>query len=65
MGRNQKTNRGQATGPTYWAKPKVSVGLKMDKDLIDRAKAEAKKRVIPFTQLVASGIEKELAAGKR
>ncbi len=65
MGRNQKTNRGQGTGPKYWTKPKVPVGLKMDKDLIDRAKAEAEKRGIPFTQLVANGIEREIAMGKR
>lgn len=64
MGRSKETNSGEQTRSRYWTVPKVPVGLKMDKNLIDRAKAAAKARKIPFTTLVAMGIERELAASK-
>lgn len=64
MARGKKADNGREPTPRYWTVPKIPVGLKMDKDLIDRAKAVAKKRKITFTRLVAQGIERELTEGR-
>jgi hypothetical protein len=62
MGRNKKEDNAGGAQKRYWAVPKVPVGLRLDKDLVERAKEAARVKKIPFTALIASGIERELYA---
>lgn len=62
MVKNKKNDNAGAATKRYWSVPKVPVGLRLDKDLVERAKEAARLKKIPFTTLIASGIERELYA---
>lgn len=46
----------------YWAKPKIPVGMRLDADLVKRAKKAARDSKRPFATVVAAGMEKEILA---
>jgi len=46
----------------YWSEPKIPIGLRISKDLVERAKKAARLRKVPFTAIITSGIERELFA---
>ncbi len=62
MARNKKDDTGGKAQRRYWSSVKVPVGLRLDETLVERAKRAARLKKVPFTALVASGIERELFA---
>lgn len=62
MGKAKKNDSAGKVERRYWSEPKIPVGLRLSEELVERAKAAARERKIPFTAIVTAGIERELFA---